>query len=106
MWIMSPVPKIPVVPISYGNAGQLLGEMRGPSVPAGWQGGLAFRYHLGDEKVVVWSARPVELAETAPAGTIVAIRPEGLVVACGDGGLLLEEVETGASELAVGARLG
>ena len=62
--------------------------------------------HLGDEKVVVWSARPVELAETAPAGTIVAIRPEGLVVACGDGGLLLEEVETGASELAVGARLG
>ena len=45
------LPKIPVVPISYGNAGQLLGEMRGPSVPAGWQGGLAFRYHLGDEKV-------------------------------------------------------
>ena len=65
----------------------------------------AFTY-LGDEKVVVWSARPVELAETAPAGTIVAIRPEGPVVACGDGGLLLEEVETRASELAVGARLG
>jgi len=65
----------------------------------------AFTY-LGDEKVVVWSARPVELAETAPAGTIVAIRPEGPLVACGDGGLLLEEVETHASELAVGARLG
>jgi methionyl-tRNA formyltransferase len=65
----------------------------------------AFTY-LGDEKVVVWSARPVELAETAPAGTIVAIRPEGPLVACGDGGLLLEEVETYASELAVGARLG
>lgn len=65
----------------------------------------AFTY-LGDEKVVVWSARPVELDEAAPAGTIVATGPEGLVVACGDGGLLLEEVETRASELAVGARLG
>jgi len=65
----------------------------------------AFTY-LGDEKVVVWSARPVELAEVAPAGTIVATGPEGLVVACGHGGLLLEEVETHASELAVGARLG
>jgi N-acetylated-alpha-linked acidic dipeptidase len=46
-----PVPKIPVVPISYGNAEQLLRDMRGPSVPSGWQGGLPFRYHLGDERV-------------------------------------------------------
>ncbi len=61
---------------------------------------------LGDEKVVVWRARPVELDAEAPAGTIVAERPEGPVVACGDGGLLLEEIETGARELAVGARLG
>jgi methionyl-tRNA formyltransferase len=65
----------------------------------------AFTY-LGAEKVVVWKARPVELDEVAPAGTIVAARPEGPVVACGDGGLLLEDVETGAPELAVGARLG
>jgi methionyl-tRNA formyltransferase len=61
---------------------------------------------LGDEKVVVWRARPVELDESAPAGTIVAARPEGPVVACGQGALLLEEVETGADELTVGARLG
>jgi methionyl-tRNA formyltransferase len=61
---------------------------------------------LGDEKVVVWRARPVELDETAPAGTIVASRPEGPIVACGQGALLLEEIETGARELAVGARLG
>jgi methionyl-tRNA formyltransferase len=65
----------------------------------------AFTY-LGGEKVVVWRARPVELDEAAPAGTIVATQPEGLVVACGDGGLLLEDVETGAPELPVGARLG
>jgi methionyl-tRNA formyltransferase len=61
---------------------------------------------LGEEKVVVWRARPVEVDASAPAGTIVAARPEGPVVACGEGGLLLEEVESGASELAVGARLG
>ncbi len=61
---------------------------------------------LGDEKVVVWRARPVELEAAAPAGTIVASRPEGPVVACGEGALLLEEVETHASELAVGVQLG
>ena len=61
---------------------------------------------LGDEKVVVWRARPVELDAAAPAGTIVARRPEGPVVACGEGALLLEEVETRVTELAVGAKLG
>jgi methionyl-tRNA formyltransferase len=62
----------------------------------------------GSEKVVVWRARSVEHDADAgiPAGTIVAERPEGLVVACGEGALLLEEVETGAQELAVGTRLG
>ena len=55
---------------------------------------------------MVWRARPVALDADAPAGTIVAERAEGPVVACGDGALLLEEVETGARELAVGARLG
>jgi methionyl-tRNA formyltransferase len=54
---------------------------------------------------VVWQARPVEDAETAPAGTVVAQRPEGPVVACGEGALLLEEIETDGV-LAVGARLG
>jgi methionyl-tRNA formyltransferase len=60
---------------------------------------------LGREKVIVWGARPVEVAERAPAGTVVAVRDEGPVVACGEGGLLLEEVEA-PSELGVGARLG
>ena len=61
---------------------------------------------LGAERVVVWRARPVDLDASAPAGTVVATRPEGLVVACGEGGLLLEEVETVAAELRVGAVLG
>jgi methionyl-tRNA formyltransferase len=60
---------------------------------------------LGEQKVVVWRARPVELEAPAAAGTVVATGPDGPVVACGEGGLLLEDVET-AGELAVGARLG
>jgi methionyl-tRNA formyltransferase len=60
---------------------------------------------VGDEKVIVWGARPVDLAGAAAAGTIVALQEERPVVACGEGGLLLEEVETSA-ELAVGVRLG
>jgi methionyl-tRNA formyltransferase len=68
-----------------------------------YPGAFTFR---GDEKVVVWRARPVELEEAAPAGTIVAQRAEGHVVACGEGALLLEEVELERGALAVGERLG
>jgi methionyl-tRNA formyltransferase len=60
---------------------------------------------LGGERVIVWGARAVELAEPAPAGTIVEVRVEGPVVACGEGGLVLEEIQT-TGELSVGARLG
>jgi methionyl-tRNA formyltransferase len=61
----------------------------------------AFTFH-GDEKVIVWRARPVEWRGEAPAGTVVDAGP---LVACGEGALLLEEVETSAP-LEVGARLG
>jgi methionyl-tRNA formyltransferase len=57
---------------------------------------------LGDEKVVVWRARPVEWQGEAVAGTVVDAGP---LVACGEGALLLEEVETSAA-LEVGVRLG
>ncbi len=60
---------------------------------------------LGDERVVVWRAAPLTVDVHAPAGTIVERRPEGPVVACGEGALVLEETET-AAELAVGAVLG
>jgi N-acetylated-alpha-linked acidic dipeptidase len=42
------VPRIPVIPMSYGNAAELLREVRGAKLPAQtWQGGLPFRYHVG-----------------------------------------------------------
>ncbi len=41
------IPHIPVVPLSYGNASELLDGLGGRDVPQGWQGGLPFRYHVG-----------------------------------------------------------
>jgi N-acetylated-alpha-linked acidic dipeptidase len=41
------VPRIPVLPISYGNAAELLRGLAGKSIPQPWQGGLSFRYHVG-----------------------------------------------------------
>jgi len=41
------VPRIPVLPISYGNATELLRDLSGHSIPQPWQGGLPFRYHVG-----------------------------------------------------------
>ncbi|MDQ6827980.1 MAG: M20/M25/M40 family metallo-hydrolase, partial [Gemmatimonadota bacterium] len=41
------IPHIPVVPMSYKNAAELLRGVRGTRVPQAWQGGLSFRYHVG-----------------------------------------------------------
>jgi methionyl-tRNA formyltransferase len=62
----------------------------------------AFTFH-GEQRVVVWRAREVEGA--GAAGTVLEIRDEGTVVACGEGALLLEELEP-ALRLDVGDRLG
>lgn len=39
--------KIPVLPISYGDALPLLRNLTGPVVPAEWRGALPIAYHLG-----------------------------------------------------------
>jgi len=41
------VPRIPVVPIGWSHAAELLRDVRGASVPQRWQGGMPFRYHVG-----------------------------------------------------------
>jgi len=41
------VPRIPVVPLGYGNAQRVLDRLGGPPAPDGWQGGLPLHYHLG-----------------------------------------------------------
>ncbi len=39
--------KIPVLPISYGDAQPLLAALTGPVAPNAWRGGLPMTYHLG-----------------------------------------------------------
>ncbi len=39
--------RLPVQPISYGEAAKLLEALRGPVRPKGFQGGLPFAYHVG-----------------------------------------------------------
>ena len=39
--------KIPVLPISYGDAQPLLAAMTGPLAPFAWRGGLPITYHVG-----------------------------------------------------------
>lgn len=41
------IQKIPVLPISYGDAQPLLAAIGGPDVPEEWRGGLPITYHVG-----------------------------------------------------------
>lgn len=58
--------KIPVLPMSYADATQILGSLGGPRAPEGWAGALPLTYHLGGDgktgvRVMVksdWSLKP------------------------------------------------
>src|SRR5436305_1485733 len=41
------ITKIPVLPISYGDAQPLLAALAGPTAPDEWRGGLGITYHVG-----------------------------------------------------------
>jgi N-acetylated-alpha-linked acidic dipeptidase len=57
--------KIPVMPISYGDAQPILESLKGPLVPRDWRGDLPFTYHAGPGVQVHmkadfdWSSRPI-----------------------------------------------
>jgi N-acetylated-alpha-linked acidic dipeptidase len=58
--------KIPVIPISYGDARPLLAALGGPVAPPGWRGALPFTYHIGPGPAKVnlaissdWSLKPI-----------------------------------------------
>jgi N-acetylated-alpha-linked acidic dipeptidase len=58
--------KIPVLPISYGDAQPLLEALGGPVAPAAWRGGLPITYRLGSGPAMVhlkvkfdWSLKPL-----------------------------------------------
>ncbi|HLH10229.1 MAG TPA: M28 family metallopeptidase [Terriglobales bacterium] len=58
--------KIPVMPISYGDAQPFLEQLTGPVAPEGWRGALPFTYHVGPGPVKVhmvvasnWDQKPI-----------------------------------------------
>lgn len=59
--------KIPVLPISYGDAQPILAALAGPMVPPNWRGGLPITYHMGGTGAVKvhmveqsdWSLKPL-----------------------------------------------
>jgi N-acetylated-alpha-linked acidic dipeptidase len=58
--------KIPVLPISYGDALPLLRNLKGPVAPEAWRGSLPITYHVGAGPAKVhlelafdWSIRPL-----------------------------------------------
>jgi len=60
------ITKIPVLPISYGDAQVLLAALGGPVVPNEWRGSLALTYHAGPSKLKVhlkmqsnWELKPI-----------------------------------------------
>ena len=57
-----PVPRIPVVPVGWAHAAELLRGIWGTDVPQSWQGGMPFRYHIGPGLV---KARLVVETDTA-----------------------------------------
>lgn len=66
----------------------------------------AFTY-LGDTRLVVWRARPLAASGGGPpAGTVLERRDDGVLVTCGDGALLLEEIEPAGSAPLTGGAIG
>jgi N-acetylated-alpha-linked acidic dipeptidase len=58
--------KIPVLPISYGDAQPLLAAITGPMAPPEWRGALAIPYHVGPGEAKVhlrvmsnWDIKPI-----------------------------------------------
>ena len=47
------LPRIPITPLSYGDASPILANLGGPESPRSWQGALPFTYHVGPGPVKV-----------------------------------------------------
>lgn len=69
--------KIPVLPLSYGDAKPLLANLGGPVAPEAWRGALPVTYHLGPGAATVhlkldfdWTNKPVyDVIATIPGST-------------------------------------
>jgi N-acetylated-alpha-linked acidic dipeptidase len=69
--------KIPVLPISYGDAQPLLENLAGPVAPESWRGALPITYHIGPGPAKVhlkvafnWDLKPVRDVIAKISGTV------------------------------------
>ena len=76
--------KIPVVPISYGDARPLLASLEGPVAPEAWRGALPITYHIGPGPGTVrvktdydWTVKPMYNVMVRIPG---AVRPDEWVM--------------------------
>jgi len=60
------ITKVPVMPLSYGDAQPLLAALQGPVAPDGWRGALPLPYHIGPGPAKVhlrvsfnWDIKPI-----------------------------------------------
>ncbi len=111
------LPKIPVLPVSYASAGEILRRLGGPVAPAAWQGALPLTYRAGPgpaklrvETVMdnrdrpIWNVVGRLAGETAPDRWIVlANHHDAWIWGAGDpssGTAALLELARGIGELA------
>lgn len=84
----APLPRIPVQPIGYGAAGEILSRMTGAEVPDAWQGGLPMRYRIegGPDlrvRLAVEQRREIKKTSNVVATIPGAIWPdEKIIVGC------------------------
>ena len=72
------ITKIPVLPISYGDAQPLLAKLAGPMAPNEWRGSLPIPYHVGPGPAKVhlkvafnWDIKPVrDVIAKLPGGSV------------------------------------
>jgi N-acetylated-alpha-linked acidic dipeptidase len=71
------ITKIPVLPISYGDAQPLLAAISGPLAPEGWRGALPLTYHVGPGPAQVhlvvksnWDIKPLRDIIVKIPGTV------------------------------------
>ena len=71
---MTGIPKIPSLPLSYGEAAKILKALAGDRVPDDWQGGLPFAYPLGPGPAEVEMAVEMDYA-VRPIYNVIATIP-------------------------------
>ncbi len=82
------LPRIPVQPIGYDAAHEILKRMNGPGVPSGWQGGLPLAYRVtgGDElrvRVMVEQRAEIRRQENVIATLKGSHEPDRFIVVGG-----------------------